>query len=311
MVLKTEESKHPPTKICDKFLQVLEILQSANKTLIIIPYKSINYFTGAIVKPHSMPTKIMQIGKYLDGVVPKEKGGEMYIKILMAHNRNFSDICEDTQYEFKEGGHKIYKRQLPVEKMESMGHFLFSVCTQDMEDLKNVLWEELHLDVALRWRIMQTKETYVKYNDKDNAPSAIQILVSSKEVEVAQQILQSVYLTKKGGYLDGQKMRYILDCKLLVSSEKKAKLQDAALQQLAFNKAIKPLYSNAVYTLNKKFKNTDQTLREIILQLPSKYNNKSMIFHSVDKTWNNPTRTVFTCIPQNLKKQSYIQLKSE
>ena len=25
-----------------------------------------------------------------------------------------------------------------------------------------------------------------------------------------------------------------------------------------------------------------------------------MIFHSVDKTWNDPTKMVFNCIPQNL-----------
>ena len=52
-----------------------------------------------------------------------------------------------------------------------------------MEDLKNVFWEKPNLDVALRWRNVQTEERFIKCDDKENAPAAMQTLVSSKEVE--------------------------------------------------------------------------------------------------------------------------------
>ena len=55
-------------------------------------------------------------------------------------------------------GHRIYKRQLPVEKMEYAGYFLFSVCTQNLEDLKTVFWKKFKIDMALRWTTMQTEE---------------------------------------------------------------------------------------------------------------------------------------------------------
>lgn len=73
--------------------------------------------------------------------------------------------------------------------MDSMGHFSFSVRTQDVEDLKNVFWEKLNLDVALRWRTVQTKERFVKCDDRENAPAATQTLVSSTEVERAHKTL--------------------------------------------------------------------------------------------------------------------------
>ena len=105
--------------------------------------------------------------------------------------------------------------------MDGVGHFLFSVRTQDVEDLKNVFWEELKLDVALRWRTMQTEEKFVKCDNGENAPAATQILVSSTEVERAQKTLRTEHsTTKQGGYPEGQKMHHIPDQKLLISSKK-------------------------------------------------------------------------------------------
>ena len=53
------------------------------------------------------------------------------------------------------------------------------------------------MDVALQWLIMQTEEKYVQYENKDNAPSATQILVSSHKVEEAQKLLRREYATTK------------------------------------------------------------------------------------------------------------------
>ena len=53
---------------------------------------------------------------------------------------------------------------------------------------------------------MQTEETHVKCNDRENAPSAIQILVSSHKAEKAKKLLhQECTTTKTAGHLEGQK----------------------------------------------------------------------------------------------------------
>ena len=138
---QTNASNHPPTELRDKFVNVFETLQEADPTLILVPHESINHSEGAMVKPNFMPNEPTQIKKCLDNVMPNEKGGNAHSQVLIAHNQSFSDTCEDCQCKLKAGGHKIHRRQLPVEKMDSVGCFLFSVRTQDVEDLKNMFWE--------------------------------------------------------------------------------------------------------------------------------------------------------------------------
>ena len=301
VIIKTAASKNPPVEVRDKFLHIFEQLQEADPSIILIPYKSINYSERAIAKPQSFPEKMTQIKKYLDSIMLREQGGNVFVKCLLAHNAEFEDIRTDSLYTLQPEGHRIYKRQLPVEKMEYAGYFLFSVRTQNLEDLKTVFWKKFKIDMALRWTTMQTEEKYIQYEDRTKAPSAIQILVSSNDVQRTKKLLRQEYKTSKTtGYIEGQKMRYIPDRKLLICSDTKAKLQDAALRQLVFTTAIKSLYSQSILQLNKKYPPTDQTLREIILTIPSK--NKGMIFHSVNKTWNDPSRTVLTCLPHNLEE---------
>ena len=72
------------------------------------------------------------------------------------------------------------------------------------------------------------------------------------------------------------------------------------MKQLAFNKAMEPLFSQTIHTLNQKCGPSDQTLREIMLTMPCKNQPNSETFNSVNKTWNDPTKTVFNCVPKNL-----------
>lgn len=142
VVIKTKASQNPPTEVKDKFLSIFKHLQEADPSLILIPYKTCNYSERTISKPQSMPEKMTLIKKYLDRIMLREKGGDVFVKALFAHNEPFPDIRENSLYDLQQAGHKIFKRQLPVERMDSVGHFLFSVRTQELEDFKNVFWEK-------------------------------------------------------------------------------------------------------------------------------------------------------------------------
>ena len=116
-----------------------------------------------------------------------------------------------------------------------MGYFLYSVQSINAEDLKAEIWKKHELDISLRWRIMQVAKKYVHYEDRDEAPFALQIEVAPHNAYQAGQILRNEYASsKKGNYLLGQKLRYIPDHTRLFKHDSKIKLSHAMTRQLHF-----------------------------------------------------------------------------
>ena len=109
-----------------------------------------------------------------------------------------------------------------------MGYLLYSVRSINTEDLKAEIWKKHELDVSLRWRIMQVSKKYVQYEDRDDAPFALQIEVAPHDAYRAGQILRCEYSSnKKGNYLLGLKLRYIPDHTRLFKFDSKIKLSHA------------------------------------------------------------------------------------
>ena len=94
-------------------------------------------------------------------------------------------------------------------------------------------------------------------------------------------------------------MRYVLDTKQLVNNKSKELLTEALTKQISFITAVKTTTAENTLTLNKPIEENGPTLREIILNIPSKYNENVKIFHSVDKHWNDPLKSTLTHAPGN------------
>ena len=273
-------------------------MQKTDKSIIIIPYKTEDYDNGAISKMTKLPECSTSIKTYFNGMIPKDKGGDIYTGVLLAHNKPFGDIEEDVKFWAHARGHKLYQRQLAAEKVDSLGYLMYSVRSMSTEDLKSALWEK-GIDAELRWRTMQVEETYVKYPQGKSSLDALQIRVVSDQVAKASNILRTIYSSTSGSnqYLLEIKMRYIPDQKHLLSPAAKDKLRDVLIKQLSFINAVKQLTTENILVLNKPLKGDGPTLREIILRLPCCNNCKQKIFIALIKCGTTQT-SVSLCVYQ-------------
>ena len=223
-----------------KFIDFFENLSQADNKLILFPYRSSDFTSGSITKWEELPDSSVILKKYLNGLRPKPKGGDIYVNVLLGHSKEFTCIQEDCEFFIQAQKAGIFKKQLACEDVMSVGHLLYSLRSINVEDYKQAFWEKYHIDLSLRWRIMQVeKGKYKKYDDLDQAPRALQIEVSKTDIRKASAAFRIEYSSKKtNDFLLGMRFCFIPDKENLVGAHATEKLRQAALMQLHFVKKL-------------------------------------------------------------------------
>ena len=214
-----------------KFIDFFKNLSLADNKLILFPYKSSDFASGSITKWEELPDSSVILKKYLNGLRPKPKGGDIYVNVLLGHSRDFTLIQEDCEFFIQAHKAGIFKKQLACEDMLSVGHLLYSLRSINIEDYKQAFWEKYHIDLSLRWRIMQVeKGKYKKYDDLDQAPRALHIEVSKMDIRKACAAFWKEYSSKKTtGFLLGMQFCFIQDKESLVGAQATEKLCQATI----------------------------------------------------------------------------------
>jgi len=107
LVLKIEATGDSVKEFRDAAIKFLEEMQKTDKSLIIVPYKTEDYDKGIIAKMTKLPERSKSIETYFNGMIPKEKGGDIYTGIVLAHNKPFGEIKEDVKFWAREATNYI------------------------------------------------------------------------------------------------------------------------------------------------------------------------------------------------------------
>lgn len=71
-----------------------------------------------------------QLKKYFQGVFAKRKGGEHFVRMVLAHNRDMKEITRDVSSKLAEEGTGLWRHKLQGESIEEAGWLLYF--SQDM-----------------------------------------------------------------------------------------------------------------------------------------------------------------------------------
>lgn len=189
-----QEGKNSLETIRGKFIDFFENLSLADNKLILFPYKSLDVACGPITKWVELPDSSVTLKKYLNGLRPKPKGGDVYVNVLLGHSKDFNHLQEECEFFIQAHKAGIFKKQLACEDMLSVGYLLYSLRSINVKDYKQAFWEKYQIDLSLRWRIMQVeKGKYKKYEDLDQAPRALHIEVSKTDIRKAREAFRKEY----------------------------------------------------------------------------------------------------------------------
>jgi len=76
-VINIQESEDPVKEFRDAAIEFLEEMQKTDKSIIIVPYRTEDYNKGIVSKMHKIPERSTSIKTYFNGMIPKEKGGDI------------------------------------------------------------------------------------------------------------------------------------------------------------------------------------------------------------------------------------------
>lgn len=93
-----------------KFIDFLENLWAADKKRILFPYKTLDMECGPITKWVELPDSPVVLKKYLDGLRPRPKGGDVCVNVLLGHSKDFNLIQEACEFFIQANKVGIFKK---------------------------------------------------------------------------------------------------------------------------------------------------------------------------------------------------------
>jgi hypothetical protein len=108
----------------------------------------------------------------------------------------FAELHEDINWWLKANRFKWLKNELQVENTKLLGWLLYSTRTMDVETLTTAIWDAIHVDVGLRWRIISTGGKYVPDKDPKLLIRALHIEVDAETADHDYAALKRLFPTQ-------------------------------------------------------------------------------------------------------------------
>ena len=184
------------------------------------------------------------------------------------------------------GAHNIFRNMLQVERTSSIGWLCYSTREMDAGALADEIEDQIGIKIGLRWKVIPTGNTKSKMPDKEKI-NALEVEVDRNERDFAQRKLLRFYCrsskdTKE--YPNGIRLRFVKPYAEAVSTNEKSKINLLRNRQAEFLNGIVSRSTWDVVQLDYH-KDNEPTLRQMIMSIKTKDNNKIPLFHCVDLDW--------------------------
>ena len=300
--LKVNPSTNPTAEIHTSLKMVLGELWKQDLSLMLIPYKEEDhqddraYIWSTNSKKLDGVTTLQGLQKYLHGIRPRTKGGDLYCQIALASNKSMVKIMEESGYWFQETGHGLWIRQVQAERVVTLGWLLYSHRKIDLTALQEILEQRTRAKLGLRFRAIQTGEPYGTISNQD-LPRAIHIDTSTQNQRRVEQLLREMYSPTKVIFPGGMKFRFIPQLSSLASAKSIANFRMITLRQAQFCSKVLGAESWELQNIDVIDSQAKTTLRREVMRIKSISRPNLSVFLSVDKTFNDKSVT-FSFIPE-------------
>ena len=280
---KTAASTEPDEELTNALKEWFTTMKRAESNLVLLPYFAENQDMAYIVNPQRIPSMMSQLKKYFQGVFARHKGGEHFVGVVLAHNRDMKEIMEDVSSKLMEEGTGLWRRNLQHESLEEAGWLLYSSRDMSPAIMGAVLSYITQCTVGVRWRVIKTgkKRAPDEPFDRVNAQRALHLEVPTADAPKAIPMLQSLYKSGQTIFPLGIRLRLIPPIKGMMNHHTITKIEHLAQRQHAFTTNISGAPTWELVQIDKVDYDLAITLREALKSIMSEEFPHLTVFHSI------------------------------
>ena len=241
----------------------------------------------AIDSPDDIPSTMSKLNKFIPRFFPGKGEAMMsYFKLYIGHDRELQDLQADMKYWLMSGGHGMYFETLQCENAIFIGWLLWSLKSMDATTLADDILQMTGIPVGLRWMAIDTGARGKV--DKADKIFALHIEVARQDKRKAKKAFLDLYGKNNTDaaelplYL---RLRFITPRSEATSGSTITKLKRLRERQKNFLAKIETVSAPALVHLDWRKSDTQQTLRELMMELQSTVYENTPIFFSVDLDW--------------------------
>ena len=272
-----------PDKLLANYLQIwFKKMKEMDNNFRVISWKTEDGPKQPIKESKHIPNVISKLRVYFARIQARTSGGKIFTDVFVQHTIPVDDLRGDTEWFLKENQMAMYKKQLQVESTAQMGWLLYSTQTLDNEALKVAIEAEIGVQVALRWKYVNSSK-YIENDVERKKWMAIHIEVDSKEMKKASKGLNRLYGSKSTKFPLGIRMRLVSEFReVRGNSVMVGKHSRLRVRQASFISLIDGYPSEDIHMLD--YEDEGITLRGLLMEVQSR-NPKTPgnLFHAVGR----------------------------
>jgi len=209
--------------------------------------------------------------------------GVYHIQVLMGTEEDLAMIMEMIGWWLKSTKQGMWRMDLQTaEESLCAGWLLFSAKEYDREALSCKIWNLTGIHVALWYQAID--DGAKKDNKAKSTPvKALHIKMDRVHQTITCSRIKYLYSSKATVFLLGFKMRLVCNHQLLTNIHAKAKVASLCAHQAQFLGQMETCSTWEIATLNLINRQTQATLRQIIMNIPDPTNPAGKLFCAVNK----------------------------
>jgi len=301
------DPKYRGTEGLKKYLQIIfQEMQSYDEGVKILLWNDNTVLQG-IDHIDKFPKTITSLKKYFDNARPQNNGGQVYIKIRIGLPTTSDRETFETDFrEWAKGEElRFYECTVQHHNTKSVGWLVYAPNSLNTKKWSKTVMkmyvQAAHntpgatITLGLAWKALSGQY------DTPQKDKLYAMHVESPFSEVTQVKRFLRILSRKKSYPLGVKFRLMSDYNIHMKEGNKEKHRYMVNKHRAFLSQIKRVVCTQVISLDKKIKNTDTSIRQIVTNIRDSTDNKK-IFGSIDEHWRNPSECTVTYRPDKDNK---------
>jgi hypothetical protein len=286
-------------KILKSLFSELQSTCANDENLFFLPWSDKNIGKiDAVDTPDAVPNSFSKLTQFIPRFFPGKGDEHMcYFKLYIGHDKTLDDMQTDIKFWLMSGSHGMFFESLQCENAIFIGWLLWSLKSMDAHALAEDILSMTGIHVGLRWMAIDTGAKG-KVEKKDKI-FALHLEVARKDKRTAIKAFLELYGKNHNDpaelplYL---RLRFITPRSEATSNNTITKLKRFRERQKNFLTKIGVAPVPSIVHLDWRKSPTKQTLRELIMELPSTVYENTPIFFSVDLDWTK-TNHMVTYLP--------------